>query len=119
MPKMIQIRNVPDDLHRTLKTKAAERGMTLSDYLLEMAERVSWTEMSERIGKRGRVRLGTSAADIIREHRGPLPPLPMARFTPPSSSSAFLTLVFGRVTVLPATRSVQADLHLSANLYAG
>jgi antitoxin FitA len=77
MSKMIQIRNVPDDLHRTLKARAAERGLTLSDYLLEMAEReatrISWEEMSERIRRRGRVRLGTSAADIIREHRGPLP----------------------------------------------
>jgi plasmid stability protein len=77
MPKMIQIRNVPDDLHRTLKAKAAERGMTLSDYLLEIAEReatrVTWEEMSERIRRRGRVKLGTSAADIIRERRGPLP----------------------------------------------
>ena len=74
---MIQIRNVPDELHRTLKAKAAARGMTLSDYLLEMAEReanrVSWEEMSERIRRRGRVPLGTRAADIIREHRGPLP----------------------------------------------
>jgi antitoxin FitA len=36
---MIQIRNVPDDLHRKLKVRAAEQGMTLSDYLLRMAER--------------------------------------------------------------------------------
>jgi antitoxin FitA len=77
MSKMIQIRNVPDDLHRTLKAKAAARGLTLSDYLLQMAEReatrVTWEEMSERIRRRGRVPLGTSAADIIRENRGPLP----------------------------------------------
>lgn len=31
---MIQIRNVPDDLHRDLKVRAAQTGMTLSDYLL-------------------------------------------------------------------------------------
>lgn len=33
MPKMIQICNVPDDLHRKLKVRAAELGLTLSDYL--------------------------------------------------------------------------------------
>jgi plasmid stability protein len=41
MTKMIQIRNVPDDLHRKLKVRAAERGMTLSDYLLGEVERVA------------------------------------------------------------------------------
>ena len=34
MSKMIQIRNVPDDLHRALKVRAAREGMTLSAYLL-------------------------------------------------------------------------------------
>jgi hypothetical protein len=77
MSKMIQIRNVPDDLHRTLKARAAEHGLTLSDYLLQMAEReakrVSWPEMHERLRRHRTAHLGTSAADIIREHRGPLP----------------------------------------------
>ena len=36
---MIQIRNVPDPLHRELKARAARAGKTLSDYLLEMVER--------------------------------------------------------------------------------
>jgi len=34
MSKMIQIRNVPDELHRTLKVRAASTSMSLSDYLL-------------------------------------------------------------------------------------
>jgi len=34
MPKMIQLRNVPDDLHRKLKARAALTGMSLSDYPL-------------------------------------------------------------------------------------
>jgi plasmid stability protein len=76
MSKMIQIRNVPDELHRKLKVRAAEKGLSLSDLLLQMAERevdrVSWEEMSERIRRRGRVDLETSAADIIRETRGPI-----------------------------------------------
>src|SRR4028119_395591 len=41
MAKMIQIRNVPDDLHRRLKVRAAQEGMTLSDYLLSEVERVA------------------------------------------------------------------------------
>lgn len=33
MSKMIQIRNVPDEVHKALKIRAAKEGMTLSDYL--------------------------------------------------------------------------------------
>jgi len=43
MPTMIQLRHVPDDLHRKLKARAALAGMSLSDYLLreirDVAER--------------------------------------------------------------------------------
>jgi antitoxin FitA len=53
MAKMIQIRNVPDELHRKLKVRAAERGTTLSDYLLaeveEIAERPTLSELMERL----------------------------------------------------------------------
>ena len=53
MSVMIQIRNVPDDIHRTLKARAAKAGMSLSDYLLaqirETAERPTLEEMFERI----------------------------------------------------------------------
>lgn len=41
MPKTIQIRNVPDELHRTLKERAARSGMTLPDYLLSEIELVA------------------------------------------------------------------------------
>jgi len=41
MSKMIQIRNVPDELHRTLKARAAKAGMSLSDYLLSEVERIA------------------------------------------------------------------------------
>jgi plasmid stability protein len=73
MSKMIQIRNVPDDLHRRLKVRAAEQGLSLSDYLLRMADREANTltieELSERIRNRGRVAIDVSAVDIIREGR--------------------------------------------------
>lgn len=53
MAKMIQIRNVPDDLHRKLKMRAAEAGMSLSDYLLAEIEplgtRMSPEEIKERL----------------------------------------------------------------------
>jgi plasmid stability protein len=72
MSKMIQIRNVPDDLHRQLKAKAAERGLSLSDLLLRMAEReaatLSWAEVAERARRRPRAR-GASAADLVRAGR--------------------------------------------------
>ena len=55
MSKMIQIRNVPDDLHRTLKVRAAQAGMTLSDYLLaeveQVATRPTLAEMSDRLAQ--------------------------------------------------------------------
>src|SRR6266699_1043536 len=53
MAKMIQVRNVPDTLHRVLKAWAAMNGMSLSDYLLsemrEIAERPTWAELRERL----------------------------------------------------------------------
>ena len=53
MSKMIQLRNVPDALHRTLKARAAMAGMSLSDYLLaeirETAERPTLAEFRERL----------------------------------------------------------------------
>jgi plasmid stability protein len=51
--KMIQIRNVPDELHRKLKVRAAERGASLSDFLLaevqEIADRPTVAELMERL----------------------------------------------------------------------
>jgi len=41
MPKMVQVRNVPDELHRKLKARAALEGVSLSDYLLREMERVA------------------------------------------------------------------------------
>lgn len=73
MPKMIQIRNVPDDLHRKLKVRAAELGMSLSDYLLseveQVAERPTLQEWLERVRRRKPVKVKESSAAIIRRHR--------------------------------------------------
>lgn len=73
MSKMIQIRNVPDALHRRLKSRAAESGQTLSDYLLAEVERLAARptrdEMLARIHGRRRLTLKTPAAVVIREER--------------------------------------------------
>ena len=73
MSKMVQIRNVPDTLHRKLKVRAADSGQTLSDYLLaeleRLAARPTRDEMLTRIRGRKRVTLKTPAAVVIREER--------------------------------------------------
>ena len=52
MAKMIQIRNVPEELHRKLKMRAAAKGVSLSDYLLEAAERLVEVPTPEEIKER-------------------------------------------------------------------
>jgi len=57
MSKMIQIRNVPDDVHRTLKVRAAEEGISLSDYikrdLEELSKQLTIAEIFTRARARG------------------------------------------------------------------
>lgn len=69
----IQIRNVPEDVHRTLKARAAKEGVSLSEYLMrevvDLAERPTIAEVTERIRKRTRVNLSVPVADLIREER--------------------------------------------------
>jgi plasmid stability protein len=73
MSKMIQIRNVPDELHRKLKARAAEQGMTLSDFLLEearrAADRPTLQEMMDRLDKLPPVELAEDPAATLRRHR--------------------------------------------------
>jgi hypothetical protein len=73
MSKMIQVRNVPDDLHRRLKSRAALAGMSLSDYLLaeldRFAQRPTPDELRTRLRGRSGVRPGESAADALRAER--------------------------------------------------
>ncbi|MGH9734854.1 MAG: FitA-like ribbon-helix-helix domain-containing protein [Candidatus Acidiferrales bacterium] len=70
---MIQVRNVPDSLHRTLKAKAALAGMSLSDFLLaeirQVAERPPIEELRERLRRRSRVAGPISAAEAVRRER--------------------------------------------------
>ena len=73
MARMIQIRNVPDDLHQTLKARAAHAGMSLSDYLLnevrQVAARPTLDELVERLRRRKPIRTEEPSAEIIRRYR--------------------------------------------------
>ncbi len=73
MSKMVQIRNMPDSIHRIAKARAAMAGMSLSDYLLrevkKLLERPTMEEVLARLDKREPVSAPVSAADILREER--------------------------------------------------
>lgn len=70
---MIQVRNVPDALHRKLKARAAEAGTSLSEYIQRELERVverpTRAEVLARIRSRGPVELAVTAAALVREER--------------------------------------------------
>ena len=70
---MVQVRNVPDTLHRTLKARAALAGMSLSDYLLaemrRIAERPTPDELRRRLQQREPVVLPAPAARAVRAER--------------------------------------------------
>jgi hypothetical protein len=73
MSKMIQLRNVPDALHRQLKARAALSGLPLSDYLIrevrKIAEHPTPEQMRERLRLREPYRGRVSPTDIVREER--------------------------------------------------
>jgi plasmid stability protein len=73
MSGMIQIRNVPDALHRRLKSRAALAGMSLSDYLLgeirQVAERPTLDELRARLRSRSETNPSLSPAEAVRAER--------------------------------------------------
>lgn len=73
MPVMIQVRNVPDALHRRLKSRAALAGMSLSDYLLaelrRVAERPTPEEMRARLERYEDIEPAVSPAQAVRAER--------------------------------------------------
>lgn len=81
MAKMIQIRHVPDALHKRLRARAAHAGMTLSDYLRAELEEIAEMptldeyrlELRELHRKIGPIKTDMTGAEMIREIRGPLP----------------------------------------------
>lgn len=73
MSKMVQIRHVPDDVHRTLKVRAAAEGMSLTDYLLRELERMaqypSVEELRRRLAGRRAVSQLDSTVKWVRDER--------------------------------------------------
>ena len=73
MTKMIQIRNVPDELHRKLKVRAAQEGMTLSDYLLleieSVAKKPTMRDWLEKVSRDEPVEVDEPPEEIIRQMR--------------------------------------------------
>jgi antitoxin FitA len=73
MSKMIQVRDVPDRVHSTLKVRAAREGMSLSDFIKreweQAVERPSMREWLERTEQVKPIRTKRSAAQVLRELR--------------------------------------------------
>jgi len=73
MSKMIQLRHVPEDLHRKLKARAALSGLSLSDYLLQevrrVAERPTVSELRSRLAHRTAVSPKVRPAKAMRAER--------------------------------------------------
>ncbi|MDI3314642.1 MAG: antitoxin [Mycobacterium sp.] len=73
MPTMVQIRNVPDELVRELKARAAARRMSLSDFLLarleEIAAEPALDDVLDRLAALPRRDLGVAAAELVDEAR--------------------------------------------------
>ncbi len=73
MSKMIQLRNVPEDVHRSLKRRAVDEGTTLSEYLVrevtEIARRPTIDDVLRRIKKRRRVEVTESSPAAVRSER--------------------------------------------------
>lgn len=70
--KMIQIRNVPEDLHRSLKERAAREGTTLSNLILSQLPRLAHKPSPEQVLARIRSRAqveGSPTAELIRSER--------------------------------------------------
>ncbi len=73
MSVMIQIRNVPEEIHHRLKARAALEGMSMSEYILRelrrLADKPTLQELSARIAEQPKVDLPESAAGAVRRAR--------------------------------------------------
>jgi plasmid stability protein len=74
MSRMIQLRNVPDDLHRKLKARASLEGLSVPDYLLRevrrVAERPTLPDLRLRLAQRAPVKLRVPPSTAVRVERG-------------------------------------------------
>jgi plasmid stability protein len=73
MSKMIQLRNVPDDVHRALKIKAAEAGLSLSDFLVREVTSIAWRpsidDLLKRIKQHSSVKTPEDSVAAVRAER--------------------------------------------------
>lgn len=73
MATLVQIRDVPEDVHRILKSRAAASGVSLSEYLRTLLERDAARptprELSARIAARGAVELSEPSEITVRRLR--------------------------------------------------
>jgi len=73
MGRLVQIRDVPEPVHRTLKARAAQAGKSLSEYLRAELEvivaRPSPEELRDRLHRRAGVALSEDPAETIRRQR--------------------------------------------------
>lgn len=73
MQKTIQVRHVPPDVHRTLSVRAAQAGLSLSDFLLReitvLARRPTLEEVLQRIGQRESAPADLDSAAAVRAER--------------------------------------------------
>jgi hypothetical protein len=73
MSKLVQVKGVPEGVHRRLKARAALRGQTLSDYLRgemqRLAARPSAEELLALLDREAPAALGESAASEVRRAR--------------------------------------------------
>lgn len=73
MSKMIQIRDVPEQIHRTLKARAAREGMSLSDFikreLAHSAQRPTMQEWLDGVAQNKPIPTRRTGAEIVRELR--------------------------------------------------
>ena len=73
MSSLVQVRNVPAELHRRLKVRAASEGMSMSDYVLrelkKALDRPTREEILDRLRAQPVRRLERRAADVIRAER--------------------------------------------------
>jgi plasmid stability protein len=69
----VQIRNVPEQLHRELKVRAAQSGMTLSDYLLaeirDLAVRPTMHQWLDEVSRREPVQTSLTSSEAIHLER--------------------------------------------------
>jgi len=73
MSTMIQIRNVPDAVHRQIKARAALAGMSMSEYILaeikKSLERPTREELLNRIAALPEIKVTPSPAEVVRAER--------------------------------------------------